>query len=192
MRPGIVDPALLTAPNLLTLGRIVAVPVLVALFYLPGSASAYATFIVFVAASVTDFFDGYLARRLNQFSTLGRILDPIADKLLVAAALVMLAAFDRAPAIAVVAILSREVLISGLREALAGRTVLHVSMLAKGKTATQMVAIALLLIAPAIGTGWFWAIGEAALWLAVVLTWLSAIDYLRSAWSTITGSARTD
>ncbi|MBM3483476.1 MAG: CDP-diacylglycerol--glycerol-3-phosphate 3-phosphatidyltransferase [Alphaproteobacteria bacterium] len=192
MRPGIADPALLTVPNLLTFGRIAAVPVLVALFYLPGSASAYATFIVFVAASVTDFFDGYLARRLNQFSTLGRILDPIADKLLVAAALIMLAAFDRAPAIAVAAILCREVLIAGLREALAGRTVLHVTMLAKAKTATQMAAIALLLIAPAIGAGWFWAIGEAALWLAVVLSWLSAAGYLRSAWDAVTGTARAD
>lgn len=185
-----VDPALLTTPNVLTLGRIAVVPVLVALFYLPAIASAYATFIVFVVASVTDFLDGYLARRLNQHSALGRILDPIADKLLVAAALVMLASFDRAPAIAVAAILCREVLVSGLREALAGKAVLHVTALAKAKTASQMVAIGLLLIAPAIGAGWFWAMGEAVLWLAVVLTWLTAAGYLRGAWDAITGAAR--
>jgi CDP-diacylglycerol--glycerol-3-phosphate 3-phosphatidyltransferase len=185
--PRSAEAGLLSLPNALTLARISAVPALVGFFYLPGLAGVYASFVLFVAASVTDFLDGYLARRLNQHSTLGRVLDPIADKLLIAAALVLLAAFLRAPAIAVVAILCREVLIAGLREALAGRLMLHVSQLAKAKTASQMTATALLLIAPALGAGWFSALGEALLWLAAALSWLSAAGYLRDAWDVLAG-----
>jgi len=192
MQLGRVDPMLLTAPNLLTLARIAAVPAIVGFFYLPGMAAVWITFVIFVAASLTDFFDGYLARRFNQRSTLGQILDPVADKLLVAATLIMLVAFLRAPTVAVVAIICREVLVAGLREALAGRAVLNVTHLAKGKTMIQMVAIAILLIAPAIGTRWFWTIGEIAIWLAVALSWLSALGYLRNAWNAIVGAARSD
>ena len=174
-------------PNAVTGVRIVMVPVLVGSFFIAGASGLWLGFAVFAAAALSDFFDGWLARRLDQHSLLGRILDPIADKLLVAAALVMLATDGRAPVIAVVAILVRELLISGLREALAGKVVLPVQPLAKWKTAAQMVAIALLLLAPAIepwlsevtGAGLATA-GEGLLWLAVVLTWASAIGYVRA------------
>ena len=181
-------------PNAVTGLRIVMVPVLVGAFFVEGASGLWLGFAVFAVASVSDYFDGWLARRLDQHSLLGRILDPIADKLLVAAALVMLAWDERAPVIAAVAILARELLISGLREALAGsvplgRSVaLPVQRLAKWKTAAQMGAIALLLLAPAAapllpdaaGEGLATA-GEALLWLAVVLTWGSAIGYVRAA-----------
>ena len=175
-------------PNAVTGLRIVMVPVLVGAFFIDGMIGLWLGFAVFAAAALSDFFDGWLARRLDQHSLLGRILDPIADKLLVAAALVMLATDDRAPVIAVVAILGREFLISGLREALAGTVALPVQPLAKWKTAAQMGAIALLLLAPAIASSLPGAAadglataGEGLLWLAVVLTWGSAIGYVRDA-----------
>ena len=175
-------------PNAVTGARILMVPVLVGSFFVAGPAGLWLGLAVFVAAAVSDYLDGWLARRLDQHSLVGRILDPIADKLLVAAALVMLATDERAPVIAVVAILARELLISGLREALAGKVALPVQPLAKWKTAAQMVAIALLLLAPAIapwlteatGAGLATA-GEGLLWLAAVLTWASAIGYVRGA-----------
>ena len=171
-----------TLPNILTIGRIALIVPFVGLFYVPGESAAWAAFALFALAAVTDFFDGWLARRLNQTSEFGRILDPIADKLIVAAALVMLAVQYGAPVIPVVAILCRELLISGLREGLAGRLSLPVSRLGKWKTAGQMVAIALLLIAPALtslGLPLEQA-GEALLWLAALLSWLSAGFYLRA------------
>ena len=175
-------------PNAVTGLRIVMVPVLVGAFFIDGASGLWLAFAVFAAASMSDFLDGWLARKLDQHSPLGRVLDPIADKLLVAAALVMLAWDDRAPAIAVVAMLAREFLISGLREAMAGTVALPVRPLAKWKTAAQMGAIALLLFAPAAapllpdaaGKGLASA-GEALLWLAVLLTWASAIGYVRDA-----------
>ena len=182
-------------PNAVTGLRIVMVPVLVGAFFIDGRTGLWLGFAVFAAAAVSDFFDGWLARRLDQHSLLGRILDPIADKLLVAAALVMLATDARAPVIAVVAILLREFLISGLREALAGKVALPVQPLAKWKTAAQMGAIALLLLVPAIapwlteatGAGLASA-GDGLLWLAAVLTWASAIGYLRASVRGIRGA----
>ncbi len=173
-------------PNAVTGLRIVMMPVLVGAFFIEGQSGLWLAFAVFAAASLSDFLDGWLARRLDQHSLLGRILDPIADKLLVASALVMLATDDRAPVIAVVAILARELLVSGLREALAGRVALPVQRLAKWKTAAQMGAIALLLFAPAAAPllpgaagGGLVTAGEGLLWLALLLTWASAIGYLR-------------
>ena len=175
-------------PNAVTGLRIVMVPVLVGAFFIDGQTGLWLGFAVFAAASVSDYLDGWLARKLDQHSLLGRTLDPIADKLLVAAALVMLAWDERAPVIAVVAILAREFLISGLREALAGTVALPVQALAKWKTAAQMGAILLLLLAPAAAPllpeaagGGLATAGEALLWLAVVLTWGSAIGYVRVA-----------
>ena len=173
-------------PNAVTALRIVLVPVLVGAFFIAGDAGAWLAFAVFAAAALSDFLDGWLARRLDQHSLLGRILDPIADKLLVAAALVMLVTEGAAPVIAALAILCREFLVSGLREALAGRVALPVQPLAKWKTAAQMAAIGVLLLAPAaapllpggIGAALASA-GEGLLWLAAVLTWASAIGYVR-------------
>ena len=174
-------------PNAVTGLRIVMVPVLVGSFFIAGASGLWLGFAVFTAAALSDFFDGWLARRLDQHSLLGRILDPIADKLLVAAALVMMATDGRAPVIAAVAILARELLISGLREALAGKVALPVQPLAKWKTAAQMSAIGLLLLTPAIAPWLTEAAGsglatasEGLLWLAVVLTWASAIGYVRA------------
>ena len=173
-------------PNAVTALRIVLVPVLVGAFFIAGAAGAWLGFAVFAAAALSDFLDGWLARRLDQHSLLGRILDPIADKLLVAAALVMLVTEGAAPVIAALAILCREFLVSGLREALAGRVTLAVQPLAKWKTAAQMGAIALLLLAPAAAPSLPEAAGDALacageglLWLAAVLTWASAIGYVR-------------
>ena len=168
-------------PNALTVARIVAVPLLIAVFYLPYPAANWMALAVFVAASVTDWLDGYLARRWNQGSDFGKVLDPIADKLLVAAALFMLAAFGRlsiASIVAAIAILGREILVSGLREFLAGRATLPVTMLAKWKTAVQMVALCFLML----GTAAPWSIpaqwiGEIGLWIAAVLTLVTGWDY---------------
>jgi CDP-diacylglycerol--glycerol-3-phosphate 3-phosphatidyltransferase len=176
-------------PNLLTLGRIVLIVPFVGAFYLSGPIAVYATVGLFAAAAISDFLDGWLARRLGQTSTLGRVLDPIADKLMVGAALVMLTAEQRASAIAVAAILVRELLISGLREGLAGRLVMSVSWLGKAKTASQMAAILLLLIAPVIAGLSFALAGQAMLWLAVALSWGSAFGYLRHARAALGQSA---
>jgi cardiolipin synthase (CMP-forming) len=170
-------------PNALTVARIFAVPLLIAVFYLPAPAAHWAAMAVFAVASVTDWVDGYLARRWEQQSDFGKVLDPIADKLLVAAALFMLAAFDRlsvASLVAAIAILGREILVSGLREFLAGRASLPVTQLAKWKTAVQMIAISVLLVAPALPGAWrAQLIGEIALWIAAAMTLITGWDYLR-------------
>lgn len=172
-------------PNLLTLSRILAIPLIVATFYLDGNAARWVACVIFVIAAVTDFFDGYLARRSNSVSNLGRFLDPIADKLLVAAVLLMLTATRRLHDISVLpalVILLREILVSGLREFLAElRVGMPVSRLAKWKTALQMVALPLLLVGSA-APDWMQiqAIGEVCLWLAALLTLLTGWDYLQA------------
>ena len=170
-------------PNTLTVARIFAVPVLIAAFYLPAPAAHWAAMAVFVVASVTDWVDGWLARRWEQQSDFGKVLDPIADKLLVAAALFMLAAFDRLSMpslVAAIAILGREILVSGLREFLAGRASLPVTQLAKWKTAVQMIAISVLLVAPALPASLrAQLIGEIGLWIAALMTLVTGWDYLR-------------
>lgn len=175
-----------SVPNLLTLSRIVAVPVLVLLFYLDGDVWRWIACVFFTAAALTDFFDGYLARAWSEQSSLGRFLDPIADKLLVAAAILMLVAFGRIAGLVVLpalVILCREILVSGLREFLAELNVgLPVSRLAKWKTTIQMVALGFLIVGdsgPAIvPVQW---IGEVGLWTAAVLTAITGYDYLRAA-----------
>jgi CDP-diacylglycerol--glycerol-3-phosphate 3-phosphatidyltransferase/cardiolipin synthase len=174
-------------PNVLTYARIAAVPLLVAcLMLIKGDAGRWVAFWLFVAAAITDWLDGYLARRLEQQSTLGRMLDPIADKLIVGAALIMLVhdrTIDGWSIWAAIVILCREILVSGLREFLAELNVkVHVTALAKWKTAVQMVALALLLAGPAAdrvipGTT---TAGITLLWLAAVLTLWTGYDYLKA------------
>ena len=181
-------------PNLLTLARIAAIPVIVALFYVPGDGARWLAFALFAAAAVTDFFDGWLARRMGVVSALGRFLDPIADKLLVAAVLLMLVSSGGlavATVVAALVILLREVLVAGLREHLAEMKVgLPVSKLAKWKTAVQMVALALLLIGGAAPLGLpVQKIGEVALWLAALLTAVTGWDYLRAGLRHMRGAA---
>ena len=172
-------------PNLLTLSRIVAIPLVVATFYVDDAAARWVACGLFVAAAITDWFDGYLARTRNQVSALGRFLDPIADKLLVAAVLLMLVAFDRvtkAGVLPALVILLREILVSGLREFLAEiRVGLPVSRLAKWKTGIQMVALPVLLVGD-VGPEVLHVrvIGEICLWAAAILTMITGWDYLRS------------
>lgn len=170
-------------PNILTIGRIVAIPLFAAVFFIPGPAGAWVAFAVFVAAAVTDFVDGWLARRWQVTSAFGIMLDPIADKMLVAATLLLLCGFDRIDPIhqlAALIILMREIFISGLREFLAGRqaTGLPVSALAKWKTAIQMVASAILILWPGLPmVSWMQTVGSIGLWLAAGLTVWTAWGY---------------
>jgi len=175
-----------TLPNLLTYLRIALVPLLVATFFIAGDAGRWIAVALFAVASLTDFVDGYIARIWHQQSQLGAMLDPIADKLLVAAALLLLAANETIAGIslfAAVIILSREILVSGLREYLA---TLHVSVpvtqLAKWKTALQMTAIALLLASPAGDkiVPYLSQIGIVLLWVAAMLTLYTGYDYFRA------------
>jgi cardiolipin synthase (CMP-forming) len=176
---------LTSLPNLLTLSRILAIPVVVGSFYVSGDYARWIACALFSAAAVTDWLDGHMARRWQQQSEVGRFLDPIADKLLVSATLFMLTAFGRLSAQAVLpalVILCREILVSGLREYLAGlRIGMPVSRLAKWKTVIQMVAIGVLIVGDA-GPGLLpvAAIGEMLLWIAASLTLVTGYDYLQA------------
>ncbi len=172
-------------PNLLTLLRIVAIPVVIALVYLPGTASDFVAVGVFIAACFTDYLDGYFARAWRQTSALGRFLDPIADKLLVSAILLILVALERIKGIFLIPaliILGREILVSGLREFLAELNVpLPVSRLAKWKTAIQMMALSCLLVNPlTLSELPLNPIGLIGLWIAALLTLITGYDYLKA------------
>ncbi len=177
-------------PNILTLSRIAAIPVIVLLVAVAAPWADLLASIVFAAAGLTDYLDGKLARDRLQLSDLGRMLDPIADKLLVGATLMALVGFGHLPGLGIypaIVIMLREILVSGLREYLAEiRVGLPVTKLAKWKTGVQMVALGLLLLsstgAQLIGLGWLpmgW-IGATMLWTAAALTLLTGWDYLRA------------
>ena len=176
-------------PNILTIGRIIIVPFFVLAFYLPGFYGDLTAFALFVIASFTDFLDGMLARMMGEESKLGELLDPIADKIIVATALILLVmsgTIKHYEVIAAIIILTREILISGLREFLAkGQIKLPVTNLAKLKTFLQMVAISLLLTGE---TGNkilnfqdynAQTIGIILLWLSAFLTLYTGYEYLR-------------
>ena len=176
-------------PNLLTVGRILIVPFFVLAFYLPGFYGDLTALILFIVASFTDFLDGMLARLLGEESKLGELLDPIADKIIVATALILLVmdgTIRQYEVIAAIIILTREILISGLREFLAkGKIKLPVSNLAKFKTVLQMVSIALLLSGETgnkiINFQDYNAqtIGIILLWLSAALTLFTGYEYMR-------------
>ena len=176
-------------PNYLTIGRIIIVPVFVFAFYLPGFYGDVIPFALFVIASFTDFLDGLLARMYKEESKLGELLDPIADKIIVATALILLVmdgTIKNYEVIAAIIILTREILISGLREFLAkGKINLPVSSLAKAKTFLQMVAISALLTGETgnkiINFQDYNAqtIGIVLLWLSAFLTLYTGYEYLR-------------
>lgn len=175
----------LNLANTLTLLRIAAIPLVVAAFWLDRPWAQWVAVVLFAVASITDWFDGYFARRYAQISRFGRFLDPIADKLLVAAALVMLVAFGPLKGVHLLAaliILAREILVSGLREFLAEiRVGLPVSNLAKWKTAIQMTAIAVLLLDDAGPKAIpMHEVGLALIWIAAALTLVTGYDYLRA------------
>jgi len=185
---------MLTLPNLLTWTRILAIPLFIGIFYVPEhwltahEKNLWAT-VVFTAAAITDWLDGWLARRLNQLSAFGAFLDPVADKLMVAAALIVLVEIDRANAIVAVIIIGREITISALREWMAqigASKSVAVNFLGKIKTAFQMIAIPMLLYHDPLGM--FnpqvvdpQVVGTWLIWLAAGLTLLSMAYYLKLA-----------
>ncbi len=178
-------------PNLLTYARIVAVPLIVVCFFIEGrlESSDFARWTglgLFVAASITDYLDGYLARIWNQTSNIGRMLDPIADKLLVASVLLLMAADGTIAGWslwAAITILCREILVSGLREYLAALKVsVPVTRIAKWKTTAQMFALAFLLAGPAGDKvlPYTTEMGITLLWISAVLTFYTGYDYFRA------------
>ena len=140
--------SILNIPNIITLGRIVLTPVLfVVLLYAPGRIMSLCTAVIFVLASVTDFLDGYLARRMNQVTSLGKFLDPLADKLLVGVALIMMIPMGRVPQWIVALIVGREILVTSLRVvAIREGMLIEASRMAKYKTIFQVIAVACLLV----------------------------------------------
>jgi cardiolipin synthase (CMP-forming) len=177
----------LNVPNVLTYGRIAAAPLVGATYYIPGNWGPWIAFSIFVIASVTDYFDGYLARAWQQQSALGRMLDPIADKLLVSVAILVLGVdgmFDGTSFWAAVIILMREIFVSGLREFLAElRVSVPVTRLAKWKTTMQLIALAALLIAPALQgarQGFIINIGLTFFWATALVTLYTGYDYFRA------------
>ena len=179
----------LQIPNILTIGRIIIVPIFVLTFFIPGFFGDLIPFFLFVIASFTDYLDGLLARLFKEESKLGELLDPIADKILVAAALILLVmngVIKNYEVIAAIIILTREILISGLREFLAkGRITMQVTSLSKLKTFIQMISIAILLTGESgnkvINFQDYNAqtIGIILLWLSAFLTLYTGYEYLR-------------
>jgi cardiolipin synthase len=190
-------------PNALTILRIVLVPVFVVAFVLPGDAARLVAFAVFVIAGVSDWLDGFAARKLKAGSDFGRMLDPIADKVLVAVALMMLVAegtfrkaipgtdetvFSLLRLIPALIILSREILVSGLREFLAGtRVSVPVTAVAKFKTAVQMIAIGAMILMPLVGdyapdlpAKTYLAVAYVMLWVAAALTVYTGVVFFRN------------
>ena len=181
---------MLSIPNLLTLSRIFAVPILVFLLWRPTPVDYAITFVLYCLVAITDYFDGYVARTQGQISRLGQFLDPIADKIMVGAVLIMLISSRKANPvpeieglhiIAALIILLREIIVSGLREFLAELKVeVKVSKLAKWKTTFQLVALGALILGGAVpAQAWVHDIGIISLWAAAALTLITGWDYLR-------------
>jgi len=181
---------MLTLPNLLTLSRILAVPILVFLLWRPSWWDFGITFVLYCLVGITDYFDGYLARAQGTVSRLGQFLDPIADKIMVVSVIAMLVTTRQHGAVPLIegfhivpalVILLREITVSGLREFLAGLQVsVPVSALAKWKTALQMFALGALILSGAVPQlPWVHLVGLVSLWGAAVLTVVTGWDYLR-------------
>ncbi|HEX8302984.1 CDP-diacylglycerol--glycerol-3-phosphate 3-phosphatidyltransferase [Sphingomonas sp.] len=175
-----------TLPNILTLSRILAIPLLVAFLWWPEWPLGYAiAFTLYSLMGITDYFDGYVARTQGTVSKLGVFLDPIADKIMIAAVILVLVGKGAIPGIHMIAaliILVREIAVSGLREFLGGLQVsLPVSKLAKWKTTFQLGALGFLIFYPAMPEwGWVMTVGIAFLWAAAALTVITGWDYLRA------------
>ena len=183
---------MLSLPNLLTLSRILAVPILVFLLWKPAPWDYAITFVLYCIVGITDYFDGYLARAQGQISKLGQFLDPIADKIMVAAVIIMLMASRKADGdapiiedlnvIPALIIMLREIIVSGLREFLAElRISVPVSWLAKWKTTFQLVSLGALILGGALpNQHWIHLVGVFSLWAAAALTLVTGYDYLRT------------
>ncbi len=182
-----------TISNQLTVSRVLLIPLFALVFYLKGNVGYISAAALFGLAAATDWLDGYLARSRNEVTAFGRFLDPVADKLLVATALVLLVDADRAPALLAAIIIGREIVISALREWLAQvSSIVHVSALGKWKTAVQMVSIILLLLHIDIFGLNMHLIGLVLLWIAALLTLWSGYEYLRAAWSELIDVQKND
>jgi cardiolipin synthase len=182
---------MLSLPNLLTLSRIFAVPILVFLLWRPAPLDYAITFVLYCIVGITDYFDGYLARAWGNISKLGQFLDPIADKIMIGAVLIMLISSRKANPVPEIAglniipaliILLREIIVSGLREYLAGLQIsVPVSALAKWKTTFQLIALGALILGGAVpDQPWVHQVGIFCLWVAAALTLVTGYDYLRA------------
>ncbi|MDT8375853.1 MAG: CDP-diacylglycerol--glycerol-3-phosphate 3-phosphatidyltransferase [Mariprofundaceae bacterium] len=180
-----------TVSNQLTVGRVLLIPLFMVAFYFPGFPGYFLAAFIFTLASATDWLDGYLARSRGEVTPFGRFLDPVADKLLVAAALVVLVDTERVPALLAIIIIGREIAISALREWLAEHaTTVHVSILGKMKTAAQMVSIIALLLHTELGGIDMHSVGLFLLWVAAILTLWSGYEYIRDAWPELRGRGK--
>lgn len=184
---------LFNVPNAITLFRLAVIPTIVIAFFIPTTWAKWTIVGLYTAACISDFFDGYLARKLNQYSDFGKLFDPIADKILVAIALILLVAIDRLHGLTLIPtiiILSREILVSGLREFLATYQLsIPVTQLAKWKTTAQMFAIGFLLGSHAVPQ-WTWTlvVGLILLWVAAVLTLITGYHYIKQGlWHVLRG-----
>ncbi len=173
--------------NILTVARLFLLPVIIMLFYAEafyGAVMAWACLLVYALAAITDFFDGYVARKYNQISAFGTFLDPISDKIFVSTLLILLVAFDRITGIyivLVVVIFAREFLVSGLREFLGPKNVkVPVTLLAKWKTSAQMLALGFLIVGPY--APYMSELGIVCLILATVLTVMTGFGYMMAGW----------
>ncbi len=172
-------------PNLLTVSRILLIPVFVMLFVTPTPARSLAAAVVFVVAAVTDMLDGYLARRRSQITKLGRLLDPIADKLLVLSALILLVQYDRVGALVAILIIAREVAVTGIRAIAATEgMILSAELTGKYKMALQVVAVVFLVLEDTafVQFGNLHVAGTITLYVSLVLGYVSGAKYLLSFW----------
>lgn len=174
----------MSLPNILTLLRIALIPVIIALIFMNTYVTQQIAFALFVLAALTDYADGYLARKMNLFSPLGRMLDPIADKLLVGALLVALAfggSFDQRTIWPAILIMMREIAVAGLREFLGPmNVVVKASFIAKTKTTVQLFALGLIILLPLVPN--LTSAANAMLWAAMALTLYSGYEYFAGAW----------
>ena len=185
----------MTLANFFTLLRILLIPVFVGVYYTDFTGNHFTAAAIFIFACITDWLDGYLARRMNQCSAFGAFLDPVADKILVAVTLVMLAAnwttvWFVLPAAIMVA---REIIVSALREWMAerqARGMVAVAWIGKFKTTVQMIAIVVLLASDPQGFAWLWQLGFILLYAAAILTVWSMLSYIRSAWPVLLSGLR--
>ncbi len=162
-------------PNKLTIARIIAVPFFIAAYYLEWHLVA---FLIFIAASFTDMLDGKIARKYNLVTNFGKIMDPLADKVLVYSAFCLMVP-DPVPGWMLIIILAREFLVAGVRTVAASEgIVIAAAMSGKIKTVLQMIAVCMLLMAPVINTSWFLILGKIVLWAALVMTVISGIQYV--------------
>jgi CDP-diacylglycerol---glycerol-3-phosphate 3-phosphatidyltransferase len=181
-------------PNLLTVSRILLIPVFIVLFATPTPTRSWAAAIIFVVAAVTDLLDGYLARRRSQVTKLGRLLDPIADKLLILSGLILLVQFQRVPALVAILMIAREVAVTGVRAIAANEgIVMSAETIGKWKMVLQVIAIVVLVLEEALPPI-FWRphlLGTALLYIALALALVSGAQYLISFWRQIANKRLT-